>query len=248
MYAGEARRFRAVYNRAALMNLPFFFWKDDRGLVALLLCLVATLFVGPPLMLAGIVGPLFFDVFFGLVLVSGVAALSRRRSATVLAGLVAGVALATRVATFFSPSIYVERASMWLGGLSLLLLTILTLAQVFRSGPITFGRIAGSIAAYLLIGFAWSFAYELLLSHDPVALRFPEETGRRLAVVYFSFVTLTTVGYGDITPVAPIARSLAACEALVGQLFPAILIARLVSMEIAGREGRRQESEIPSKR
>jgi voltage-gated potassium channel Kch len=51
-------------------------------------------------------------------------------------------------------------------------------------------------------------------------------------LIYFSFATLTTVGYGDITPVHPIARSLAMLEALIGQLFPVILIARLVSMEL----------------
>jgi voltage-gated potassium channel Kch len=55
---------------------------------------------------------------------------------------------------------------------------------------------------------------------------------------YFSIVTLTTLGYGDITPVHPFARSLAMLEALTGQLFPAILIARLVSMELVVRDRR----------
>ena len=57
----------------------------------------------------------------------------------------------------------------------------------------------------------------------------------RLELLYFSFVTLTTVGYGDITPLLPAARSLAISEALVGQLFPAVLIGRLVSMELLSR-------------
>ena len=56
--------------------------------------------------------------------------------------------------------------------------------------------------------------------------------------MYFSFVTLTTVGYGDITAVHPVARSLATAEALVGQLFPAILLARLVSMELYDRQAK----------
>ena len=55
--------------------------------------------------------------------------------------------------------------------------------------------------------------------------------------MYFSYVTLTTVGYGDITPLYPVARTLAAAEALVGQLYPAILIGRLVSLQIASRSG-----------
>jgi len=228
------------------------FWRSDKGLMALLLCLVATLFIAPPLMTAGIIGPLVFDVFFGLILVSGVAALAKRRGATILAAIVAGFAMATRVATSFNPSEILARANIWLSMLCVLVLTILTLAQVFRAGPITIDRIAGAIAAYLLLGFTWAFAYELVLTRFPDAIHFVEvidhRMDQRLALIYYSFVTLTTVGYGDITPVAPLARSIAACEALVGQLFPAILIARLVSMEIAGRERHRVESENASKK
>jgi voltage-gated potassium channel Kch len=59
-----------------------------------------------------------------------------------------------------------------------------------------------------------------------------------MTLLYYSFVTLTTVGYGDVTPLAPAARSLAITEALIGQLFPAVLIARLVSMELASKSSR----------
>jgi voltage-gated potassium channel Kch len=114
----------------------------------------------------------------------------------------------------------------------------MVLTQVFRQGPITFHRIQGAIAAYLLLGLAWANAYDLIELARPGALRFPEGGGPTpIRLVYFSFVTLTTVGYGDITPIHPAARSLAIAEALVGQLFPAILIGRLVSMEIASRTG-----------
>lgn len=218
------------------------FWRDDKGLTALLVCLVAMLFVVPPLLISGFVAVVVFDAFFALVIISGVAALSHRRGPTILACLVAALALGTRLATFFTPSVAVARASMWLALVSLLVLTVLTLAQVFRAGPITTHRILGSIAAYLLIGLTWMVAYQLVLTSLPEAFHFPETENRALALLYFSFVSLTTVGYGDITPVAPVARSLAAGEALVGQLFPAILIARLVSMEIAGRERHRPES------
>jgi hypothetical protein len=228
------------------------FWRSDKGLMALLLCLVATLFIAPPLMSAGIIGPIVFDIFFGLVLVSGVSAIAKHRGATILAALVAGLALATRAASEFSPSEGLASANVWLSLLALLLVTVLTLAQVFRAGPITIDRIAGAIAAYLLLGFTWAFAYELTLLRFPDAIRFAEvmdhRMDHRIALVYYSFVTLTTVGYGDITPVAPLARSIAACEALVGQLFPAILIARLVSMEIAGRERHRFDPEDQQKK
>ncbi len=224
------------------------FWRSDKGLSALLLCLVTLLFVAPPLIVSGVLGPIILDVFFALVLVSGVAALSHRRASKILATVVATLAVATRVTALVNASPAVALASMWLTMLSLLLVTVLTLAQVFRAGPITRHRIGGSIAAYLLLGLTWSVAYQVVLMHIPDAFHFPAIENRFLAIGYFSFVTLTTVGYGDITPVAPIARSLAAGEALVGQLYPAILIARLVSMEISGRQSRRAESEDPSKK
>jgi hypothetical protein len=63
-------------------------------------------------------------------------------------------------------------------------------------------------------------------------------------LLYFSFTSLTTMGYGDITPVHPLARSLANLEALIGQLYPAILIARLVSMEIESSARKEQKSEF----
>jgi hypothetical protein len=128
--------------------------------------------------------------------------------------------------------------------LALSILAVLVLILVFREGPVTSHRIQGAIAVYLLLGLVWMSAYKLLYQTIPGAFRFPEGELSALrfkhGLVYFSFVTLTTVGYGDITPVHPLARSLAMAEALVGQLYPAILIARLVSMELASRQERRR--------
>ncbi len=197
---------------------------------------MTTLFVAPPLIVSGALSPLVLDVFLLLVLVSGVAALARRRFLKVLASLVAVLAVAMLAWALAAPFPDIIEVSLWLVMASLLILTVLTLAQVFRAGPITGHRIGGAIAAYLLLGLTWSVAYQIVEARVPDALRFPGHENRLLGTVYFSFVTLTTVGYGDITPVDTAARSLAIAEALVGQLFPAVLIARLVSMEISGRE------------
>jgi hypothetical protein len=92
--------------------------------------------------------------------------------------------------------------------------------------------------AYLLIGLMWTYGYGMVYELVPGAFRFPEGAttiGPAHGLGYYSFVTLTTVGYRDITPVHPVARSLTMAEAIVGQLYPAILIARLFSMELASR-------------
>ncbi len=96
-------------------------------------------------------------------------------------------------------------------------------------------RIQGATAAYLLIAFSFALAYFLLEFLVPGSFRFPggeanlnSESWR--VFYYYSIITLTTLGYGDIIPVHPVARNLAAAEALIGQLYPAILLARLVTL------------------
>jgi hypothetical protein len=85
----------------------------------------------------------------------------------------------------------------------------------------------------------WNDSFDLLLVLDHSAFRVAEVydavPARRGMRRYFSFATLTTLGDGDIQPVSPIARSLAILEALFGQLYPAVMIARLISLEIVGR-------------
>ena len=122
------------------------------------------------------------------------------------------------------------------GLVSVAAMALVVLGQTFRAGPVNVHRIQGAVAAYLLLGLAWALAYELvaLLATGAFSGTGLGE-GERPQFVYFSFVTLTTVGYGDVTPVHPVARSLAVAEALTGQLYPAILLARLVSLATGSR-------------
>jgi hypothetical protein len=93
-------------------------------------------------------------------------------------------------------------------------------------------QIAAALSAYLLFGLAWGFAYYLLETIAPGSLSTNEtlSTNDFSTHLYFSFVTLTTLGYGDISPVSEQARSLAVVEAVVGQLYVAVLIGKLVGM------------------
>jgi voltage-gated potassium channel Kch len=149
------------------------------------------------------------------------------------------LALSTKSVLMAFPTPGLSLLDKGLSLLAVLILTALVLTQVFRKGRITLHRVQGAVAAYLLLGFAWAIAYEFSLLLDPGAIRFPDASGVGFLLVprllYFSFVTLTTVGYGDIVPVHPAVRSLAVTEALIGQLYPAVLIARLVSLEIVSR-------------
>jgi voltage-gated potassium channel Kch len=117
---------------------------------------------------------------------------------------------------------------------------IVTLWMVYQDGPVTAHRVRGAVAAYLLIGIVFAKTYTLINYLMPGAFTMASPvtslTGQgRQAFYYFSIVTLTTVGYGDITAAAPTARSLVMAEALIGQLYPAILLARLVTLQIETR-------------
>lgn len=214
-------------------------WWQERGLTAMLVSLILALFVGAPLMAMASVGPLPFDIFFTTLLLSGVIAFSRRRWLAIAISVIGFVVLVLRWGGYGAAE---QRLALWDNVLSLLMLAILTglvLEHVFRAGPITADRIRGAIAAYLLLGLVWAFAYALVDRFAPGGINmeraFFSVHHKMQSFAYFSFVTLTTVGYGDITPVHPFARVLAVGEALVGQLYPAILIGRLVSLQITSR-------------
>ncbi len=114
---------------------------------------------------------------------------------------------------------------------SILLCTIV-LMQTFRDGPVTLHRIQGAIVIYLLISLFFALIYHsLYLAYGTEAFRGLTVSDRQ-ELMYFSLTTLTTTGYGDITPVNAAARSLANLESLIGQLYPVILISRLVALEL----------------
>jgi hypothetical protein len=109
---------------------------------------------------------------------------------------------------------------------------------VFRRGRVTYHRIVGAVLLYLLVavGFAALFTFVGLSIPDAFrGIAFQDNAALASDVFYLSFATLTTTGYGDVVPVHPLARSLCNMEAIVGQLYPATLLARLVTLELRGR-------------
>jgi voltage-gated potassium channel len=102
-------------------------------------------------------------------------------------------------------------------------------------------RIVGAICVYVLIGLGWASVYETLDGVIPGSFRFPADTAwttpSPTRYRYFSFVTLATLGYGDVTPVTALAGTLASIEAIAGQLYIGITVARLVALSLADRAG-----------
>jgi len=215
---------RSSRHRAAILrawNMP-----------VLLVVIVAAIFVLPVLAPLGDLGEIIDDLSLTLVLLSGAAAIIERRRKHLLTLTLCAVAVALRWLDWLVPS---SISTLWREGSALLALILvlgIVAARVFKGGEaVTFDRVMGAVVLYLLLGIAWAAAYEIVAIYVANAFVGGDIHARGPARwMYFSFVTLTTVGYGDITPVAPAARSLAVIEALLGQLYPAIILARLVSL------------------
>jgi hypothetical protein len=211
----------------------------DPALTALTILLAFLIFVIGPLQAVGVLGAHHFAVVMALVTVAGIFIVSG--SAVAVAALLVAIALVV-IATVLrlrQPSVvdlFLDATAWTIAGLTL---SFAVARAVFAPGPITLHRVVGAVLLYLVIGFTFTALFCFVALLEPNAFTGLQPLQDNLAVAsnfgYFSFVTLTSVGYGDIVPVHPYARGLANVEAIIGQLYPAPLLARLVTLEIADR-------------
>lgn len=192
----------------------------------------------------------FYRLALSAVLIFAAYSVSgNRRVLKIAIVLGAPAILAQVVATSITPTPVVILVVVVLSIGFILFISLIIFASTFRDGDITGDRIAGAICVYLLAGLLWAMLYGTVLAFDPAAfelssgvdIRQMYREGMEFSFLYFSFVTMTTVGYGDVLPLSPLAQTLAWLEAVFGQLYIAILLARLVSLHVArtNREGDR---------
>ncbi len=211
----------------------------EPGLTALVIVEALLIFLVIPLAGMGLIPVMVLPVVFVLLVLAILVVTWRSHLATV--AVLIAVALSP-----FGVLVHLEHPSVvteWLsaGGrlLAVAALSIVIARVVFGGGRVTFHRVQGAVVLYMNFALIFFFIYRLIDVLLPKAFHgLPlsgAENGSGAALLYYSFATLTTLGYGDITPVHPLARSLANLEAGIGQLYPATLLARLVSLELQHR-------------
>ncbi len=218
------------------MNPTGNIWKNDKGFIWMLVITVLTIISSQ--LTEGIIWESKFIARFGFFLFTLIAI---RSSALSSVGKSIGYGIASSLLVLAIAMIRTEIP--WLILLYtiaatgyMIFIIVLVVNQIFAGGAITVNKIGGGIAVYILLGHLWASIYVTIYIIEPTAFQYggeliqSDEALKHLS--YFSFVTLTTIGYGDITAVSSVARPLVMMEGLLGQLFPAIFIAKLVSLQL----------------
>ena len=219
---GEMRRIRRRYT--------------DRLLTLLAALLALHMFVFAPLHAMGLFAFQGFTIvaLFGIMVAMIV--ISENKVAVAVMSLCLGANIVVFLLRLFYPpwpyNLYLIAASWFAIAVTL---GVVVAQAVFRPGRVTYHRIIGAVLLYLLIALAFADLFVfvgLSIPHAFKDLTFEDNAALASSVYYLSFVTLTSTGYGDLVPMHPIARSLCTIESIIGQLYPATLLARLVTLEM----------------
>jgi hypothetical protein len=213
-------------------------WRDPI-LTALLVLLSLEVFLGEPLARARVPEAPALVVVWFLLVISAVMIASRHWVAVTAIFLSSALAMGANILRIGDPS----RLTICLGSGSLLVfmaaLGWIVWKAVFGPGHVTHHRIQGAVVLYLCIALWFAALYEMVLTLIPGSISGVAASGHYLVLgrglVYYSLTTLTSTGYGDLLPTHPLARSLSNLEAVIGQLFPATLLARIVTLQLRAR-------------
>jgi voltage-gated potassium channel len=226
---------------------PSVYGRLQRGVhgrsVYLLMSLLALVAMGPWLT-EHLVGRALWELLLTLVTLSSMHMLRASRGRALISGLLALPTLASLWLRQLVPAVGLSKLALVLLTLFLLYTTVAVLLRVFGEETVTTDTLSAALCVYLLMGFIWGSLYGLIYLLTPSGFILPtwwtpaKEQGIATDVplnlmVYFSFTTLTTVGYGDVLPVNGYARAAVVLEAVLGHFYLAVLVARLVGLHIA---------------
>ena len=196
-----------------------------------------------PLIATEVVGIAVMDLSFSLVLIMGVLAVSARRHLAITSLALVIVAQTLTWTSHAVSSHALILTGIIVNGIYLAYTTGVLLHHVVKSRAPTSNTIFAALCIYLLIGFFWAFIYSFLQDINPASFHFnpdyypPVPLGKHLYsllfnFIYFSFTTLTTLGFGDIMPTSHWSRMFASMEAVLGQLYLVVMVTYLIGLHL----------------
>lgn len=215
---------------------------DGRS-IYLLVSLLALVAIGPWLT-ENVVGRGLWELLFTFVTLSSIHMVRVKRREAMISGLLALPTLVSLWLRQVVPALGLSQVALVLMTLFLLYTTVTVLLRVFTEERVTLDTLSGALCVYLLMGYLWSSLYGLIYLLAPGSFHLPmwwtpgKEQGIATDVpmnlmTYFSFTTLTTLGYGDVLPISGVARAAVILEAVLGHFYLAVLVARLIGLHVA---------------
>lgn len=208
-------------------------WDRESGLSGMIILLTIMQFILIPLFGSYSFFMSVLNVFWMLFLLAGIFSFATSNKQATLISIVPLLFVVFSWINVVSTTPFVLVSELILSVCTFLLLIILVLMKVFEPGPITAHRVIGSIVIYMLLAHLWTVVYIFFYEHIPGSfqLTLPEFESNSIQAnfLYFSYVTLSTTGFGEILPLHPFVRALANLESIFGVLYPVVLIGRLVS-------------------
>ena len=214
--------------------LPFTRWCFKRRFLALLLLILAMLII-VPLVEEFVKLRMLMDIFWSAIFVAVIYAVSQKKHHILIGVLLAVPMLGAMWSKYFVQYAALEVVGGLCGAVFFMFAIIQILIFIYSQKEVTRDLIAGAAIVYLLMALAWSSIFGVVESLEPGSFSFPEieSISASRSFLYYSFVTITTLGYGDVTPATNLARSLCILEAVIGQLYLVVQVAWLVGVHVS---------------
>ncbi|MDQ6469840.1 ion channel [Flavobacterium sp. LHD-80] len=219
--------------RAKNNRLLYNLWAKESGLGGMLILLFIMHFIAIPFFGSYPRFMVGLNIFWMLFLFAGIFSLSKHKKQAFVISIIPILFVIIQWIDYFNRNIIILFADLFLTIAVMGLLITLVLRKVLEPGPVTTYRIIGSVVVYMLLVHLWCTLYLFLFRHIEGSFNIVESkfeiNSDQASFMYFSYISITSTGFGEIVPLHPLARSLVQIEVLTGVLYPVILIGRLVS-------------------
>jgi hypothetical protein len=204
-------------------------WRDRNHPIYLALSLLLLLIAQPIINVVPFAQCLILALFTLVLISAMLSVIADRKQFAVLCVLVLPLVMLTWLSRLVEVGFWAIVGANLMFVAFLLYLIVLMLKRILAETVVTGNTLIRAVSIYLMLGIAWAFVYHALEWFDPQAISLLEADSPWADFAYFSFTTMTTLGYGDIVPLSPMARSLVMLQAVLGPLYLTILVAKLVA-------------------